>query len=136
MPQIRMWSFGLSEWSVGVLSALQRGPCRHLSLSENVIKAPATVQHVGPLDRSFAAPPVPPRARHGAAARAIKLFTNDLGSTARRGRAQPRKCSCPPRSHAQIQNPYKHMRHIIATTSKTEAHGPDPSKEGRGPYQQ
>ena len=31
--------------------------------SENVIKALATVQHVGPLDPSYAAPPKPPRAR-------------------------------------------------------------------------
>ena len=28
----------LIEWSAWVLSALQRGPCRHLSLLENVIK--------------------------------------------------------------------------------------------------
>ena len=35
----------VSKWSARVLSALRRGPCRHLSLCENVIKAPATVQH-------------------------------------------------------------------------------------------
>ena len=49
----------MSEWSARVLSALQGRPCRHLSLYEKDM----TVEHVGPFDPSFAAPPRPPRAR-------------------------------------------------------------------------
>ena len=60
-PRFRVGGW-LGGWSARVLSALQLGPCRHLGLSEGVVQARATVQHVGPLDHSFAAAPRPPRA--------------------------------------------------------------------------
>ena len=53
----------MSEWSARVYSALPRSPSHHLSLSDNIIKAPAPVQHVEPLGLSYAAPPRPSRAR-------------------------------------------------------------------------
>ena len=63
-----------------MLSALQLGPCRHLSPSASVIRDPATVQQAGPLNPSFMKPPESPRARPHKLARESTLEPAWVGS--------------------------------------------------------